>query len=586
MNQLKNQKSEKDFANVTLFRTANFFVHAFTPVVKTGTLKKAGGNETILEKLRWTSVEKERLMAAQTRLLPQVEAVGVSQRHELSIPLGLEALAVALVLGIAFVVRIMNLFSFPSYTANEGNIMANAWSILHGHITPYIYSYSQPPIGWIQIAGWLELSGGTASFGNIINSGRVLMLLFATASSLLLYLITSRMSGSRSAALLAMVLYTFSGLGLIYRQEVLLENIGIFWLLLSLCLITTGKSRLKTFVFAAVALGIAMLSDEVFVCFLPVMLYAVWLYSTPFQRKFSFLTFLYIVLVITSTYVLLALLNGELFPSGLLPGYIGQHASLIGAIVQIWQQPLNSKLFAESWNTWVLYSWLFLAAGVIAMFVNILGGIANRFQLLAALLAVTYCVVLLGSRTVYPFSIAPLLPFLALNIAIALNTPIRWLTRKVGFDLVRASLLFALVGAFIPAGIQQIEPVLAKNATGPQQQAILWVRDNVPHNAVIIAPSYMYSDLRDQGSSSNGVSFSNTYIYTDITSDSQITNGQLKENWQNIDFLVVDASMLNDIRGGGQYELLDEAIHHGTLRATFGSANNGTQIKIYQVINK
>lgn len=220
------------------------------------------------------------------------------------------------------------------------------------------------------------------------------------------------------------------------------------------------------------------------------------------------------------------------------------------------------------------------------MFVNILGGIANRFQLLAALLAVTYCVVLLGSRTVYPFSIAPLLPFLALNIAIALNTPIRWLTRKAGFDLVRASLLFALVGAFIPAGIQQIEPVLAKNATGPQQQAILWVRDNVPHNAVIIAPSYMYSDLRDQGSSSNGVSFSNTYIYTDITSDSQITNGQLKENWQNIDFLVVDASMLNDIRGGGQYELLDEAIHHGTLRATFGSANNGTQIKIYQVINK
>ena len=464
--------------------------------------------------------------------------------------------------------------------------MANAWSILHGHITPYIYSYSQPPIGWIQIAGWLELSGGTASVGNIINSGRVLMLLFATASSLLLYLITSRMSGSRSAAFLAMVLYTFSGLGLIYRQEVLLENIGIFWLLLSLCLITTGKSRLKTFVFAAVALGIAILSDEVFVCFLPVMLYAVWLYSTPFQRKFSFLTFLYIVLVITSIYVLLALLNGELFPSGLLPGYIGQHASLIGALVQMWQQPLNSKLFAESWNTWVLYSWLFLAAGVIAMFVNILGGIANRFQLLAALLAVTYCVVLLGSRTVYPFSIVPLLPFLALNIAIALNTPIRWLTRKAGFDLVRASLLFALVGAFIPAGIQQIEPVLAKNATGPQQQAILWVRDNVPHNAVIIAPSYMYSDLRDQGSSSNGVSFPNTYIYTDITSDSQITNGQLKENWQNIDFLVVDASMLNDIRGGGQYELLDEAFHHATLRATYGAANDGTQIKIYQVINK
>jgi 4-amino-4-deoxy-L-arabinose transferase-like glycosyltransferase len=553
-------------------------------VVRTGTLKKASGNETILEKLRWTSIEKERLMAAQTRLLPQVEAVGVSQRHEISFPLGFEALAVALFLGIAFVMRAVHLFNFPSYTADEGNIMANAWSILHGHITPNIYSYSQPPIGWIQIAGWLELTGGTASFGNIINSGRVFMLVLALASSLLLYLITSRMSGSRSAALLAMVLYTFTTLSMIYRQEVLLENIGIFWLLLSLCLITAGKSRLQTFVFAAVAFGIAILSDEVFVCFLPVMLYAVWLYSTPFQRKFSFLTFLYIVLVIASTYVLLALLNGELLPSGLFSGNTGQHASLIGSFVQLSREPFNSKLFAESWNTWVLYSWLFLAAGVIAMFVNILGGIKNRFQLLAALLAATYCVVLLGSRTVSPFSIVPLLPFLALNIALALNNPIRWLTRKSGFDLARALLLFILVGAFIPASIQQVEPVIAQNTTESQQQTILWVRDNVPHNAVIVVPSYMYSDFRGQGSPGNTVSFSNTYIYTDLTSDSQITNGQLKQNWQNINFLVVDSSMDNDIRGGGQYELLDEAIHHGTLRATYGTAKDGTLIKIYQVI--
>ena len=584
MNEIKKQRSEKDLANVTLFRTANFFVHAFTPVVRTGTLQKGRGNETILERLRWTSTEKERLMAAQTRLLPQVDAVNASQKHEISIPLGLEALAVALVLGIALVVQAINLFNFPAYSANEGNIMANAWSILHGHITPYMYSYSQPPIGWIQIAGWLELTGGTSSFGNIINSGRILMLVLAIVSSLLLYLIASRMSGSRSAGLLAMVIYAFSTLSLIYRHEVLLENIGIFWLLLSLSLITAGKSRLQTFVLAAVALGISILSDEIFVCFLPVMLYAVWFYCTPFQRKFSLLTFLYIVLVIASTYVLLALLNGELFPPGLLPVDKGPHASLIGAIVQLWQEPLDGKLFVSSWNTWIQSSWLFLVIGVVAMFVNILGGIANRFQLLAALLAATYSVVLLASRTVYPFSIVPLLPLLALNIAMALNTPLRWLTRKSGFDLARALLLFILVGALIPASIQQAEPVLAQNAAGPQQQALLWIRNNVPHNAVIIAPSYLYNDLREQGASANGVPFSNTYIYTDVVSDSQITNGQLKGNWQNINFLIVDASMLNDIKDGGQYELLDEAIHHGTARATYGAARDGTRIQIFQVI--
>ena len=57
--------------------------------------------------------------------------------------------------------------------------MANAQAILQGKITPYAYDYSQPPLGWIQIAGWVRLTGGIASFGNAINSGRVLMLILA-----------------------------------------------------------------------------------------------------------------------------------------------------------------------------------------------------------------------------------------------------------------------------------------------------------------------------------------------------------------------------------------------------------------------
>jgi len=585
MSEIKNRKSE-NLANVTLFRTANFFVHAFTPVVKTGTLQKASGNETILERFRWTSTEKERLMAAQTRLLPQVDTVSASQWHEISIPLGLEVLTVAVVLGIIFVIQVINLFNYPAYGATEGTLMANAWSLLHGQITPNMYTFDQPPIGWGQIAVWLQLTGGTTSFGNAINSGRVLMMLLAIASSLLLYLITSRISGSRSAALLAMVIYSFSTLSLIYRREVLFENIGIFWLLLSLCLITAGKSRLRTFVIAAIALGIAILSDDVFLCFLPVMLYAVWLYSTPFQRTYSLLTFLYLVLVIVAIYVMLVLFNGQLFQPGLIPGVKGSQESLIGGILQKWQVPFSAGQFTESWNTWLQDAWLFLAAGMVAMAINILGGIANRFQLLAALLAATYCVVLLSSRTVYSFSIVPLLPFLALNIAVALNTPVRWLTKKIGFDLARVLLWFLLIGALIPASIQLAQPVLAQNDAVPQQQSLLWVRNNVPHNAVIIVPSYLYSDLRDQGGASDNAAFSNAYIYTDVVSDSQITNVQLKENWQNINFLVVDASMLNDIKDSEQYELLDEAIHHVTLRATFGNAQDGRQIQIYQVIKR
>jgi 4-amino-4-deoxy-L-arabinose transferase-like glycosyltransferase len=580
------QGPEKDSGRVTLFRTVNFFVHAATPMRRTEELQQAGAEATLLERIRWVSAEKQRLMAAQTRLLPQIDTVNSTLCQEIAIPAWLEAMGVAFVLCITLIVQALNMFNYPAYTVNEGNYMANAWALLHGNIEPYAYTYDHPPIGWLQIAAWTQLTGGTASFGNAINSGRVLMLVLAATSSVLLYLTASRLSGSRSAALVAIIIYTLSPLSLIYRREVLLDNIGTFWLLLSLCLITTGKSRLRTFALAGVALGIAILTKEIFLLFIPTMLYAVWLYATPFQRKFSLVAFIYIALSIASAYVLLALLKGELFPADLLPGDRGPHPSLIEALVQKTQMPLVGGQLSESWSTWMQNDMLLFVAGTIAMFINILGGTVNRFQLLAALFAVTFWIFLLSSPIVYPISVVLLLPFLALNIALALNTPLRWVTRKVGFDLARALLLFALIGVLIPAGIQNAEPLLLRNTAGPQQEAMLWIRTNVPHEAVIITNSYLYSDLREPGGMGvgNGTPFSQAQIYSKAVLDPEVFYKELKGDWQKIDFLVVDPTMLKEIRAERQYALWNQALHHAILRVEFGSSIDGTQIQVYQVI--
>src|SRR5215471_13335326 len=201
------------------------------------------------------------------------------------------------------------------------------------------------------------------------------------------------------------------------------------------------------------------------------MLYAVSLYATQFQRNFSLVAFVYITLATASALVLLALLKGEILPTG-------SHPSLIGALLQQLQASMVVGQFSMSWNTWIQTSMFFLVVGTAAIFINILGGTVNRFQLLAALFAVTFCVFLLSSRVVYPFTIVPLLPFLALNIAMALNTPLRWLTRRAGFDLARVFMLFILIGLLIAAGIQQAQQLLAKNLTQPQRQAIVWLRNN------------------------------------------------------------------------------------------------------------
>ena len=595
-------------AHLTLVRATNFFVHAFAPRAPADSLAITGTQASVLERVRWTSEEQQRLLKAQTRVLPRREAATASQKaqqREIPLPGWLEGLVVVLLLGVSLAFQALQVFHAP-YTADEGILMANAQAILQGKITPYTYDYSQPPLGWIQIAGWIRLTGGIASFGNAINSGRVLMLLLAGASSLLLYLITSRLSGSRTAALLAMLLYTLSPLSLLYRDQVLLYNIGTFWLLLSLWLITNSKSRLGTFALAGAALGIAILSDSLFLVFLPALLYAVSIFATSFQRKFSLVAFVYITLAISSVSVLLALLKSQLLPSG----DALTHPSLIGAFLLTLrsqflpsgnpfadpsliltfllkaQMPLADQQSSAIWQTWLHSDLLFIAVGTGALFLNVLGGTVNRFQWLAAFLGLTFWAILIINTVWYPYSIVPLLPFLAMNIALAFHTPLRWLTRHVGFDLARVFLFFVLIGMLVPSDLQHAQPLLALNRSQPQQQAMTWVRDNVPRRAVIITNSYLYADLLDpQGMAvGGGAPFTNAQIYTNAVLDPAIAQGQLHEQWQYIDFLVVDPGMLKQVRTDRRFILLNEALHHATLRVSFGSSQDSTLIQIYQVI--
>jgi len=228
---------ESQIGNVTIFRTAQFFVHAVAR--RTSGLQNASGNTTLLEQIRWVSTERQKVTDAETRLLPDVDLINPVLQREIIIPLWFEALVVIIGLGIAMAVHGINLFGFPSYQQGEGVFMSNAWAILHGQLEPHTYNYDQTPLGWILIAGWTVISGGFATFGNAINSGRALMLLFSFGSSLLVYLIARRLSGSRGAGLLALLLFTLSPLGITSQREVVLENIGIFWLLLSLQLVVS-----------------------------------------------------------------------------------------------------------------------------------------------------------------------------------------------------------------------------------------------------------------------------------------------------------------------------------------------------------
>src|SRR5215475_12965135 len=134
----------------------------------------------------------------------------------------------------------LNMFQFPSITGidDEGIYASQAWAILReGQLSPYTYVYDHVPGGWILLAAWMALSGGPHAFGSAVDSGRVLMLLLHVASLLMLYRIARKLGCGVLTSTLATLVFTLSPLALGYQRRLLLDNIMLFWCLLSLDLL-------------------------------------------------------------------------------------------------------------------------------------------------------------------------------------------------------------------------------------------------------------------------------------------------------------------------------------------------------------
>src|SRR5215472_17071376 len=104
-----------------------------------------------------------------------------------------------------------HLFQYPLYITDEGIYMEQAWSVIReGRLSPYTYIYDHAPAGWLVIAAWVSvLPHQFESFGNPINSGRVLMLIVHVASVFLLFQTTKRLSHSTVAAVIASFFFNF-----------------------------------------------------------------------------------------------------------------------------------------------------------------------------------------------------------------------------------------------------------------------------------------------------------------------------------------------------------------------------------------
>jgi 4-amino-4-deoxy-L-arabinose transferase-like glycosyltransferase len=509
----------------------------------------------------------------------------------LTVPVWLETILVFVALGASFVAHAINMFYYPHYEQDEGTYMMYAWAVTHGSITNYPYGYGHPPLAWIQIAAWVKLTGGFSTFGNAINSGRVLVLLLAVGSALLVYRIARQLGASLSASLLALAIFSFSPISITFQREVLLDNFATFWFLLSLYLVVASKSRLFYIVSAALCFGLSLLSKEVMIVFIPVMIYVVWLHTTRFQRRFALSAFIYIVIAVGSTFILMAALKGELFPYNWhLPWDHHQHLSLINTYITQTQRDQSQGSILTSWDAWVTGDPLFMCLSIAAPAFNLITGWWNRKRLFLSLLALSFWALLLRGGVDFAFYIIPLIPLVALNAVFAFTTLAAWIGRLVHFELVGLVLILVALVALIPYDIQHsLEPynLFTQRPALVETEALTWIRTQVPRRAMIVINSNLYTDLHEPEGAGvgNGATYPHAEVYWNTALDPALHDTLLSGKWDRIDYIVADSEMLHDIETyGGGMDLIKAALAHAILRVEFKGDDNEL-IQIYQVIH-
>ncbi len=509
-----------------------------------------------------------------------------------------EVLLIMAILLIAALAHDINMFNFPYYFDDEGTYMAQAWAVIHiGKLAPYTYIYDHAPLGWLLIAFWTIISGGFHTFGSVINSGRVLMLLMQIGSTFMLYRIARNTSQSVTVAVIASLLFALSPYGLYYHRRVLLDNIMTFWMLLSFLLLVSQRLSLKKIWLSAVALGISILSKEVAIFLVPALAYLAFFRADKSHRWFATVGWIAIVSNILFLYVLMAALNGELFPTGTLLGGTAPHVSLIGTLQYQASRGKDGGIldpYSAFWTMtgrWMQDDPMLVVVGSFCAILSVV--IIKRYRLVGLMGISTLSIWIFLGRggEIIGFYLVPLIPLLALNVGLVFGLVVKKLnnfilslggprifSRAIQIVAVMLCLVGMLSGFTSPnPGFQADNTLLWDgSSTTAQQQAVEWMQEHISPTSRILIDDYMWTDMHDTGNASSNFTFA--YYYWKVYSDPAISIGVFHNDWRNIDYIVTTIDMLYDAQSS-HMAIVEGALNHSTLLVRFDTGNWPIEIR-------
>jgi hypothetical protein len=240
----------------------------------------------------------------------------------------------------------------------------------------------------------------------------------------------------------------------------------------------------------------------------------------------------------------------------------------------VWWQLHRSQGSALAPNSFLGTSWLpkdrfLLIGGGIATVILLIRGFRdhrrNEAELATGLLATLYALYLIRGSVLLDFYVVPLVPLLALNVALVVGGWLRRLSvtaRGGGVAALSIVLLSPIGGYFFVHGSQgqlQVADMYRLRLTDLQTQQLKWVEANVPRTSRLIIDDDMWVPLREAG-------FSIAHSHYKAAADPAVRDKVFKQDWHNIDYIVLSnkmrqAMVLNN-GGGGENWILDAVDNH------------------------
>ncbi len=499
-----------------------------------------------------------------------------------------EWILIIIILLIAGLAHGYNMLHFPYYENDEGTYMSYAWSLLsQGKLSSYTYWYDHAPLGWILIAFWVKLTGGFFTFGTSVDSGRVLMLILHLSSTLFLFKIIKRLTKSNLPAIIACLFFSLSPLAIYFQRRVLLDNIMVFWVLLSFLILTQDRLKLRHIILSAIIFGVAVLSKETAIFFIPGFIALIAYKTSSVHKRFALSSWIVVSFSIISLYFLYALIKNEFFPSGTLLGGTTLHVSLIESFrYQLSRSGDNILDFSKSefWHqmrTWFNEDRVLLISGIVSTVVILLLSVKKRVYLSLGLLSIGYWYFLIRGGVVIEFYIIPLIPVIAILNGIILYEVIKFVgshfNKAYIYPVCTAIVISSLFGIYAKYGqMSKGSNIYTANQTKGQIEAIDWIRQTVDKSSIAVIDDYGYVDLHSNDNPSGKI-YPNAEWYWKVDRDNAIKLGLLKNDPSNIDVIAMTPQMDADLTQGN-LTLLSKAINKAEPIKNFWSDGWGVEI--------